>query len=94
MRGFITAERKKFLTGRDMTISVVSEVLSIVDLLPIELYERLGPARRSRNNWIHALSPVSANESAQSLALAFDLLRFLYCIDLDPTPEVMLGSSV
>jgi hypothetical protein len=91
---FINGKRKEILTGRDFPISVVSETLSLLNLISFEQYQRLRPVRQARNSWIHALSPVPAGASAQALHLAFDLLRSVYGIDLDPVPEVMLGSGL
>jgi hypothetical protein len=73
---------------------MLSEMLSVLELLPLDLYQRLAPARRARNSWMHALAPVSAQASAHSMELAFDLLRFPHGIDLDPAPDVMFGSGV
>lgn len=91
---FITADRKKLLTGRDYTIAIVTEVLSLLELLPPNLYGRLTEPRRARNRWMHTLRSVSTHESANSLALAFDLLRFVHAIDLDPAPDAMFGSGI
>jgi hypothetical protein len=91
---FITADRKKLLTGRDVTISVVSEMLSLLELLPHELYERLAEPRRARNGWMHELKPIRVKASAQSLTLAFELLRFAHGIDLDPVPDGMFGQPL
>jgi hypothetical protein len=91
---FINAERKEFLSGRDFTISIVIEALSLLDVIPFEMYRRLGPVRKARNRWMHELRPITVNDSFQALQLAFDLLRFAYGIDLDPVPDVMFASGV
>lgn len=91
---FISAKRRETLTGRDFTISVVCEVLSLLDRLPFGLYRRQGAVRRARNKWMHQLEPVEVAESAQSLFLALDLLRLVWGIDLDPLPAIMLVSGV
>jgi hypothetical protein len=90
---FINAKRT-LTGGRDFTISIVSEILSLLDLIPSDLYQRLAPVRRARNDWMHALTPVSGSASAQSLHVAFDLLRAVDGIDLDPVPEIMFSSGV
>lgn len=92
---FINADRKdQLLKGRDYTISVVSEILSLLDVLPDEIYRRLKPIRQARNGWMHQLEPVSASASAQSLSILFDLLRHLHRIDLDPLPDVMFARGL
>jgi hypothetical protein len=91
---FINVGRREFLRGRDFTASVVAEVLSLLGQLSLDLYERVGPVRRARNRWIHALEPVTAGQSAASRALALDLLRVVHDIDLDPGSDVILLSGV
>jgi hypothetical protein len=90
-RVFINSDRRDLLTGRDFTISVVSEILSLLGKIPPDLYRRLAPVRQARNRWMHRLAPINAVESAQGLQLAFDLLRHVYGIDLDPVPEIMFA---
>jgi hypothetical protein len=90
-RVFINSDRRGLLTGRDFTISVVSEILSLLDQIPPDLYRRLAPVRQARNRWMHQLTPTSAAESAQGLQLAFDLLRHVHNVDLDLVPEIMFA---
>jgi hypothetical protein len=73
---------------------VVSEILSLLDVLPDEIYRRLKPVRQARNEWMHQLEPVSANASARSLSTTFDLLRHVHRIDLDPLPDVMFARGL
>jgi hypothetical protein len=88
---FINSQRRALLTGRDFTASVVSEALSLLDVLPANLYRRLAPIRRARNGWMHELTPVSAADSARSVDLVFALLRHVYGVRLDPTPEIVFA---
>ena len=91
---FISARRRKFLTDPGPPVAVVSEILSLLDLLPFEFYTRLEPIRKARNRWTHSLRPAGAKHSAASLEMAFDLLRHVHGVDLDPGSEIMLMSGV
>lgn len=90
---FINRERRDVLTGRDLPISMLSEILSLLDLLPYEMFTRLKPIRQARNNWIHSLKPITGSQSAASADMALDLLRFVHGVDLDPAPDVMIVSG-
>ena len=80
---FINAERrKKLLDGRDFTASVVIEILSFLDVFPLQLYNDLSRVRRARNNWIHNLKPVSRKEAELGVNVAVQLFRELTGIDL------------
>ena len=79
---FINADRKKKLTeSRDFTASVVSEILSLVELLPFSLYQDLCTARQARNDWIHKLKPVDRATAEASIRVAEKMLSLAEDID-------------
>jgi hypothetical protein len=94
VRAIISSDRRKALTGRQFTVFIVSEVLALVGKLPVDLYDRIAICRKARNGWIHSLSPVTAGDAAVSMSLAFDLLRHVHHLDLDPAPDLMMVSGV
>ena len=49
----ISAERKKTLTGRDYTISVISSILELSDILSFPLYKKIDTVRGYRNKVVH-----------------------------------------
>jgi hypothetical protein len=49
----ISAERKKTLAGRDYTISVISSILELTDILSFPLYKKIDTVRGYRNKVIH-----------------------------------------
>ncbi len=80
---FINRRRKDQLTGRDVTASLMAEILSLVDRLPFALYQRLSEARRARNDWIHSLDPVSGTTAQAAIQVAEDMLRLVKGVDLE-----------
>lgn len=80
---FISTDRKKkLLDGRDFTVSVVIEILSLLDVLPFQLYNDLNRVRQARNSWIHNLRVVSRIEAQLGVSVAERLLREVTGIDL------------
>jgi hypothetical protein len=88
---FINAERRQTLTGRDFSASVVSEVLSLEGLLPFEQYKLATRVRKTRNNWLHELQPITDQDSAAAIQLARFLLGHSNILDVD-IPFCILGS--
>ena len=93
-RRFIGARRKKFLTDPGPPVAVVSEFLSILELLPFDFYNRLEPIRKARNRWTHSLKPAGAEHSAASLSMALDLLGHVHGVHLELASDTMLMSGV
>ncbi len=80
---FINAERKLWLTeSRDITASVMIEMLSITDVVPLDVYEQLGKARRARNRWLHGLVQPPAEEAQNALSVTSALLSAVEEIDV------------
>lgn len=88
---FISRKRKDQLTGRDITASLMAEVLSLVDRLPFALYGDLSEVRRARNSWIHSLSPVSSATAQTAMRVAEDMLRLVKDIDLEMPKNLRLN---
>ena len=62
---FISNVRKKRLNdGRNYTAAVISEILSLVGYLDIELYHEISYIRVKRNDWMHNLGGKISNEDA------------------------------
>lgn len=81
---FINAQRRARLTGgRDYTASIISEVLSLLDELPFDLFERLGQVRSDRNAWLHDLRPVSRAAAGTAIDVARQTLGFVEGIELE-----------
>jgi hypothetical protein len=80
---FINAERKQWLTGsRDITASVMIEMLSLASVISLDIYERLGKARRARNRWLHSLFQPPADEAQNALGVTSALLSIVEEIDI------------
>ena len=65
---FINADRmKKLSSGRDFTASVITEILSLQGLMSFDIYRNIQSLRTSRNEWLHALGPVSIDDCLLSI---------------------------
>lgn len=80
---FINAERKQWLTeSRDITASVMIEMLSLTSAISLDVYERLNKVRRARNRWLHNLIQPPATEAQNALAVTSTLLSAVEGIDI------------
>lgn len=55
-------DRRKKLTGRDYSASVMTEILESHRKIDFELYELLNRARKARNDWSHFLKQPSSGD--------------------------------
>jgi hypothetical protein len=75
---FIEKNRSKWLKGSDMTVRHTMELLSLLGLLPFELYLHLRECPTARNRWIHGEaepSAESAHLTVSSLGELFELVE-------------------
>lgn len=80
---FVNRDRmKKLLDGRDFTASVVSEILSLMDLLPYSLYRDLASVRGRRNAFLHGLGQVARQDAECAVRVAEEMLRLVTGIDM------------
>ena len=79
---FINSERKERLMSRDYTASVKSEVLSLADVLPFEMFENFTRARKARNDWLHGLTHPTREDASAAISSVRELFRLLYNIEL------------
>jgi hypothetical protein len=82
---FINSQRMNRLTGRDFTASIITEILSLSDILSFELYKDLSKVRQARNNWLHNLHLTSSDEAILSLQTSQRLLEKVKGIKLSIT---------
>lgn len=88
---FINSTRRQKLTGREFTASIISEILSMSDLLPFEQYKLACAVRQARNAWLHKLSAIDRSDSANAINLARFMLRYSHVLDVD-IPFHVIGS--
>jgi hypothetical protein len=67
--------REKLAAGRDFTASVISEILSLEELISFSVYESIERARKARNGWLHALVAVGGNDAMTAVSVAETLLK-------------------
>lgn len=75
----VSRDREKILLGRDYTISVVSNILELADILDSDLFSKINLVRKMRNNIVH-----ENQEATQSGCLtAYKILEHFICEDYD-----------
>ncbi len=81
---FINEERKKVLLakGGSYTASVKSEILSLLDVLPFDIYGDMKTVRQGRNDWMHSLKPATLKTARQAVDVARRMLAHVEGIDL------------
>jgi hypothetical protein len=79
----IGRERRKKLTGRDYTASVMTEVLEISGRINHEIYRLLELARKSRNDWTHQMREPKESEAYICIQALTRLLQHVKGIRLE-----------
>ncbi|MFJ8965852.1 hypothetical protein ACIRG5_41330 [Lentzea sp. NPDC102401] len=75
-QAFIEGARKKRLEdGRTFSASVMTEILSLMSYLPLDVYNDLAAVRKVRNNWMHSLAPVTAQDAEKANSVCEKLLK-------------------
>ena len=75
---FINEKRAQTLRGRDYSASIRTEVLSLVNELPMSIYTSINNVRKTRNKWMHEMDNVSLNDSCSALQGVADLFNLVY----------------
>ncbi len=72
----ISKDRKKTLTGRDYTISVISNFLELSGLIPFKIFQDINAVRGFRNKVVHGDSNFNccAEQCQQAIELALHLI--------------------
>jgi hypothetical protein len=90
---FINGDRRTFLEGREMTARHTVELLSLLDVLPFNLYKASTRCASARNAWLHKQeepSPEIANMAGEALGELFELVED---VPLGTTPEPPSGDG-
>lgn len=87
----INAERRKFLTGRDFTLSMISQLLELWDVLPNDLFKSVDAVRQTRNAIVHRSA---TSISAEQTQLALNTAKEMIGRESQITIPVNLGLSV
>ncbi|MFJ5739086.1 hypothetical protein [Streptomyces microflavus] len=70
----VTSARRKRLTGRDYTASIMSEVLELGGAITPETLISLDKARKARNSWMHSISQPDFKSAGECITLATSML--------------------
>ena len=76
---FITGERRSRLNdGKTFTAAVITETLSFVSLLPLDVYAKLNKVRKVRNDWMHGTKTrVSGGEARTAAGACEEMLKLV-----------------
>ena len=80
---FLNSERRQKLTGRDFSISTITEVLSLNGKIDFETYCELNRVRGHRNRWLHKMTPIPSVDACAALNLSVRLLRLTQLLDVE-----------
>lgn len=87
----INRGRRDFLTGRDFTVSIISNLLELWGLLPNEIFRDIDAVRGFRNKIVHGHSfQLGAEECQLALQIAQWMIAKEWDIDFTPN----MGYSV
>ncbi|MBV1900292.1 MAG: hypothetical protein KUG56_01330, partial [Kordiimonadaceae bacterium] len=77
-------KRRNFLTGRDMTSSVISNLLELWEEVPLILFNNIDQVRKARNKIVHGAHNYApdAEEAAMAINTANALLNDEFGIKL------------
>jgi len=79
---FINSDRRERLNdSRTFSVSVISEILSLLEWLPLNLYLEIAKLRKLRNDWVHSLQQVERSDAETSLEIAQTLLNLIGNMD-------------
>ncbi len=81
----INSKRKDFLTGRDFTVSITTNLLELFDILESDLFEEIDQVRGYRNKIVHAngFSP-NATEASLAITVAQKMIAKIWGITFTP----------
>ena len=82
----INRERRDFLTGRDFTASITTNLLELFGQIDLELLNKVDEVRGYRNKIVHTDSfQVGANEATKALAVAREMIIKRWAISFTPS---------
>jgi len=83
---FINGERRKFFEGSDMTARHTLELLSLLEILPFELYRASTQCSKARNDWLHKQQEPSGEIAQIAVRTAGELFALVEGVPLYVLP--------
>lgn len=80
-----TKRRKELVEGREMTAWHMTEILSLVGLLPFELYRAIRDCTSARNKWLHTRDLKALEKAPAAILAVQELFGLAEGIDLRPS---------
>ena len=78
----INKDRRKALTGANLTAYVMSEMLALAGRIKNDTYIKLSNARKNRNDWLHSLTRISGTMAAECIRTAELFLEEVSAVEL------------
>src|SRR5262249_49635090 len=90
----ISKEREDILTGRDFTISIITNALELSGILPFPLFKDIDRVRRVRNKIVHGYLEYSPLRVDAELAIitATQLCKTRHPIEFNPTVGITIST--
>ena len=91
----LNKKRDEFLKGRDLTISIMSNILELNDFIPFAVFEDIDKVRKLRNMIVHNLNPkeeIIRMDCKSVLDLIKYFLKSIYSIELDVNVRLVYNS--
>ena len=80
----INSDRKKYLTGRDFTISIVSNMTELFGVLDHALFKDIDRIRKCRNDLVHEEKLPSAADACLAMKTALSMIESRWSVKLTP----------
>jgi len=82
----INSERMEYLTGRDYSASIMTNLLELYGVMPFSVFKDVDSVRRFRNKIVHSDERYSSNatDAQLSITTALELFRSFYQMDFAP----------
>lgn len=87
----ISRKRRGFLTGRDITASILSENLSLHGIISEELYNKISEARKARNKLMHELKPIDPTICYNAFGSAKELIKIFHSVEITHKGSFFMG---
>ena len=84
-------KRREFLTGRDITASIMSENLNLHGIIDEQLYSAVSEARKSRNKFMHELKPIDPGVCYRAFNTAKELIRIYHTVEITHKGAFYMG---
>lgn len=79
----LNSDRKDLLTGRDYSVSTMTNILELSDVYSYELFKTINKARKIRNDIVHNQHRCKPEECQLVMSLAAQLIKLHYDVEIE-----------